>query len=72
MQSATASGCLAWISPVSVSDAVVSETGVVEVLVQSLPMQVDIVVFWVVLIVLKGCSVFISHVVATMDGGLDL
>ena len=70
MQSATASGCLAWVSPVSVSEAVVSETGVVEVLVQSLPMQVDIVVFWVVLTVLNGCSVFISHVVATQVGGV--
>ena len=69
MQLATASGCLIWVSPVSVSEAVVSEIGVVEVLVQSLLMRVDIIIFWVVLTVLKSCSMFISHVVATHDGG---
>ena len=75
MQSATASGCLVWVSPVSVSDAVVSETGVVEVLVQSLPMQVDSIVFSVVLTVCRafiGCSVFTSHVVVAQVGGVDL
>ena len=70
MQLATACGCLVLVSPVSVSEVVVSETGVVEVLVQSLPMQVDIIVFSVVLAVLIGCSVFISHVVATQVGGV--
>ena len=66
MQLATVSGSLVWVTPMSVSDVVVSETGVVEVLVQSLPMQVDIVVFSAVLTVCRaftGCSVFTSHVV---------